>query len=414
MLREVVVPGPGAHREKPAMTEPVNLFAPEVRSDPYPTYARLRRDAPVQQVEPMGLWAVSRYKDVEYVLKNPQVFSSAGMEALFKPAWLPHNPISDSILSKDGAGHAKLRALLSRAFTPSAIARLEVRIREFAVDLAERLNTLGEMDFVAEFCSPFPGRVTAEILGIDPALHHEFKRWVGHLAMVSPMYPGDELATAIRTTVSEMEGYLKEVVTARRRKPEDDTVSDLVRAEVDGHRLTDDEIIAFLFLLLPAGFDTTRHLFATMMLGFTQRPDEFSGLRADRSLIPSYVEEALRKEPPTHGVMRLTLDEADLGGVKVPQGAMVLVLLGSANHDESRFADPERFDMARGSKSGFAFGHGVHFCIGAPLARLEARVAIEEFVARFRGFEQLPGEFEWNLAVHLRGPVALPIRVLPA
>ena len=396
------------------MTEPVNLFAPEVRSDPYPTYARLRRDAPVQQVEPMGLWAVSRYQDVEYVLKNPQLFSSAGFEALLKPAWLPHNPLGDSILTKDGPGHTKLRALLSHAFNPRAVARLEVRIREIAAELAERLNTLGDADVVAEFCSPLPGRVIAEILGIDATLHREFKRWIGHLVMISPMYPGDELAAAIRTTVSELEGCLKEVVAARRRAPEDDMVSDLIRAEVDGQRLTDEEIIAFLFVLLPGGFETTMHLFATMMIGFTERPDEFTALCADRSLIPTYVEEALRREPSVHGVMRLTLAEADIGGVKVPPGAMVLVLLGSANHDDSRFAEPERFDAARGSKGGIAFGHGTHFCLGVTLARLEARVGLEELVARFRGFERLPGEIEWNVSVSVRGPVALPIRVLPA
>jgi len=395
------------------MTEPVNLFAPEVRSDPYPTYARLRRDAPVQQVEPMGLWAVSRYKDVEYVLKNPQVFSSSGFEALFKPAWLPHNPLGDSMSVKDGLSHAKLRALQSHAFTPRAIARLEVHIRAIAADLTDRLNTLGEADFVADFCGPMSGRVIAEVLGIDPALHREFKRWTAHAIMVSPMYPGDELAAAIRTTVSEMEGYLKEVLVARRNTPVDDTVSDLLRAEIDGRCLTDEEIISFLFGLLLAGFETSVHLFATMMLGFTQRPDEFTKLQADRSLIPAYVEEALRKEPPVHGVMRLTLAEVDIGGVKVPPGAMVLVLLGSANHDESHFGDPERFDPTRGSKSAFAFGHGAHFCLGAPLARLEARIVLEELIARFHGFERLPGELEWNVAIHVRGPVALPIRTLP-
>ena len=251
------------------MTELVNLFAPEVRSDPYPTYARLRRDAPVQQVAPMGMWAVSRAQDVEYVLKNPQVFSSAGFETLLKPAWLPHNPLGDSIAAKDGPGHAKLRALQSNAFSPRAVARLEARIREFAADLADRLSILGVMDFVTEFCDPLPGRVIAEILGIDPALHREFKRWSGHLVMISPIYPGDELAAAIRTTVSEMEGYFKEVLVVRRRESKDDMVSDLVRAEVDGHLLTDEEIIAFLFLLLVAGFEITVHLFATMMIDFT-------------------------------------------------------------------------------------------------------------------------------------------------
>ena len=396
------------------MNEPINLFAPEVRSDPYPTYARLRLDAPAQQVAPMGFWAVSRYEDVEQVLKNPQVFSSAGFEALFKPNWLPHNPMGDSLVAKDGRGHTNLRALLSSVFTPSAIARREVRVREIAADIVNHLSTLDEVDFVADFCGPFSGRVIADVLQIDPALHSEFKRWIGHLAMVSPIYPGDELATAIRATVSEMEGYLREVVAARRLAPQDDMVSDLIRAEVDGILLTDKEIIAFLFLLLPAGYETSLHLFATLMLRFTQRPEDVTRLRADRSLIPAYVEEALRLEPPVHGIMRLTLAEADIGGVKVPPGSMVIVLVGSANHDESRFPDPERFDVARGSKSGLAFGHGVHFCLGAALARMEARVAIEALIGRFRGFERLPGELEWNVAVHVRGPVALPIKALPA
>ncbi len=396
------------------MNEPVNLFAPEFRSNPYPTYTRLRRDAPVQHIASLGMWTVSRQKDVEYVLKNPQVFSSTGFQALLQPAWLPHNPIGHSILAKDGLDHAKLRALQNKAFTPRAIARLEARVREFAADLADRLGRLGELDFVSEFCAPLPGRVIAEILGIEPGLHREFSRWAGHLVMISPIYPGDELAAAIKTTLSEIVGYLKEVVAARRIAPRDDTVSDLVRAEVDGCLLTADEVISFLCLLLVAGFETTMHLLGTMMLGFTQRPDDFSRLRAEPSLIPAYVEEALRAEPPVHAVTRMTLAEADLGGVKVPAGAMVLVLLGSANHDESQFAEPERFDMKRNTKDALPFGYGTHFCMGAPLARLEARVAIEELSARFRGFERLPGEIEWNMALTVRGPVALPIRVLPA
>lgn len=398
------------------MNEPdnVDLFASEVRGDPYPTYARLRHDAPVRRIESMGVWAVSRYRDVEQVLKNPQVFSSAGFQALLQPSWLPHNPIGASILAKDGPEHAKLRALQSRAFSPRAIARLEVRVREFAAELADRMSTLGEMDFVAEFCAPLPGQVIAEILGVEPGLHREFRRWASHLVMVTPIYPGDELAAAIRTTLSELVGYLQEVLAARRITPQDDTVSDLLRTEIDGRLLTEDEIISFLCLLLVAGFETTMHLLATMMIGFIQRPDDIAKLRADRSLIPAYAEEALRKEPPVHAVLRRTLAEADIDGVTVPAGAMVLVLLGSANHDESQFAEPERFDMTRGSKSALCFGHGAHFCLGAPLARLEARVAIEELITRFRGFELLPGELEWNVALTVRGPVVLPIRVRPA
>ena len=395
------------------MNEPVNLFDVQVRKDPYPTYASMRIGAPAQQIQPGGFWAVSRHEDVEAVLKKTQVFSSTAFSAFFKPDWLPHNPVGDSIVCKDGVDHSKLRNLLSRAFTPRAIARMEPRIREIVADLCERMALLGDVEFVSDFCAPLPGRVIAELLGIEPSLHREFKRWVGHLAAVSPLYPGDEAAAAIRATVREMEGYLREVVAARRRSPQDDMVSDLVRAEVDGAALTDEEIISFLFILLPAGFETTMHLFATMMLRFTDQPDTFARLRADRSLIPAHVEESLRSEPPVHGVMRLTVAEADIGGVKVPPGSMVLVLLGSANHDESRVPDPGRFDPSR-NHAGLAFGHGPHFCLGAPLARLEARVAVEELTARFRGFDRLPGEIQWNVAFHVRGPTALPIHVSPA
>ena len=392
------------------MTEPINLFAPEVRRNPYPTYARLR-DAPVQQVEPGGFWAVSRHEDVAHVLKNPQVFSSAGFEALLKPSWLPQNPLADSILTKDGPAHAKLRALVRDVFAPRAIARLEPRVRAIAAELAGRLATLGEANFVDEFAVPFTGRVIVEILGVDPALTGEFQEWTRHISMVSPIYPGDELANAIRATVSKMEGYLKEVLDDRRRAPVDDTVSDLVRAEIDGSALTDEEIVAFLFVLLQGGFETTQHLLSAIVVGFMERPDDLTELRADRSRIATYVEESLRKEPSVHGIPRLTTVDAEIGGVKVPRGSMVLLLPGSANRDPSVFSAPERFDAGRSTQGSLAFGHGAHFCIGAPLARLQARIAIEELASRFRAFSQLPGEFEYNLSTVVRGPLSLPIRV---
>lgn len=395
------------------MQEPINIFAPDVRSNPYPSYARLRLGGPVQQVQPGGFWAVSRVQDVEYVLKNPQLFTS-GFEPVFKPAWLPHNPLGDSLVTKDGPGHAKLRALVSRAFTPRAIARLEPRIRAVCVEVAEHLAAVQEGDFIEELCAPLPARVIADIVGLDRGLHREFRRWVGHLAAVSPIYPGDEAADAIRGSIREMEGYLKEVLAARRKAPADDTVGDLIAAEIDGNVLTDEEIISFLFLMVAAGFETTMHFFSNAMLDFDRRPEAFTRLREDPAQIPAYVEELLRKEPPVHSVMRLTATDLELGGARLPPGSMVMVLLASANHDDSRFAEPDRFDAARGSQAGLTFGHGAHFCLGAPLARLEARLMLEELAARFVRFEKLPGEIEWNIAVHVRGPVALPFRAIPA
>ena len=395
------------------MADPINLFDPNVRADPYPSYARMRLDAPIQKIQPGDFWAVSRAADVEFVLKNSKIFTS-GFEPFFKPDWLPHNPIGDSMVTKEGPAHAKLRALVSRAFTPRALGRLEPRIRARCVEVAERLAVGREGDFIDELCMRLPGLVIADILGLDQQLLGEFKRWVGHLAAVSPVYPGDAAAEAIRTSVRELEGYFAEVVAARRLAPRDDTVSDLIAAEVDGHVLTDAEIVSFLFLMLPAGFETTMHFFSNALLDFDRRPDMFTRLREDPAQIPAYVEEMLRKEPPVHSIFRLTAVDTELGGVPLPRGSMVMILLGSANHDPARFAEPEHFDPARDSQGGFAFGHGIHYCLGAALARLEVRIMLEELAARFVRFEKLPGEIQWNLAFHVRGPATLPFRAIPA
>jgi cytochrome P450 len=396
------------------MQEPINIFDPDVRANPYPSYVRMRLEGPVQQVEPGGFWAVSRAEDVEFVLKNPQIFSSSGFEPIFKPDWLPHNPLGDSMVAKDGPAHAKLRALVNAAFTPRALARLEPRIRAACAEVADHLAVIREGDFVDELGARLPGLVIADILGIDRELQGKFRRWVGHAAIVSPVYPGDEVADAVRGTIREMEGYFAEVIATRRTAPCGDTVSALVAAEVDGNGLTDQELIAFLFLMLAAGFETTMHFFSIAMLDFDERPEVFTRLREDPKQIPAYVEELLRMQSPVHSIFRLTSVDTELGGVALPRGSMVMLLLASANRDTARFAEPDRFDTARTGQSGLTFGHGIHHCLGASLARLEARVMLEELAVRFVRFEKLPGEIQWNFALHARGPVTLPFRAIPA
>ncbi|HWU90211.1 MAG TPA: cytochrome P450 [Kofleriaceae bacterium] len=356
---------------------------------------------------------MSRAEDIEHVLKHPEVFAS-GFEPIFKPAWLGHNPLGDSLITKDGPAHAKLRALVSKAFTPRALARLEPRIRAVCIEVAEHLAQVREGDFIDELCARLPGLVIAELVGLDRRLVSELKRWVGHLATVSPVYPGDEAAAAIRATIREMEEELGAIVAARRLARRDDIVSDLIAAEVDGHALSDEEIISFLFLMLAAGFETTMHFFSGALLDFDQRPDAFTRLREDRERIPTYVEELLRKEPPVHSVFRLTAVDTELCGVQLPRGTLVMILLASGNYDTARLAETGSLDAKRAGHAGFAFGHGIHYCLGAFLARLEARVMLEELATRFVGFEKLPGEIEWNLAFHVRGPVALPFRAIPA
>jgi len=392
------------------MPNTLDLFASAIRNDPYPAYAELRRSAP-QRVEPGGVWAVSRYQDVQYALKHPELFSSAGFEALYKPAWLPHNPLADSLLTREGESHAKLRALVSRAFTPRSLARIEPRIEAIARELVARLPADTEIDFIDELAVPFPARVIAEVLGVDPALHHEFRRWVDDIASISPLPPPPEVAERIRGTVAALEGYLRGVVDAHRRVPSDDMVGDLIDATIDGTALTDEELVAFLFILLPAGFETTRHFFANAILAFVDHPDELAALRAEPERIPAFVEELLRHQPPVHGVFRLTTRDVEVGGQTIPAGSMVWLLIGAANRDDAQFADASRFDTSHDSQGGLAFGHGAHFCLGAPLARMEARVGLAALLSRFRGFERVDRDISWNLVPTVRGPNALRVRL---
>jgi len=366
------------------------------------------------EVDPGGVLAVSRFEDVQYVIRNPKLFSSEGFAALLAPAWLPHNPMANSILGKDDPAHAKLRALVNRAFTSKSIERLEPRMREIVAEHSQRLKTLGECDYIVEYALPIPAKVIAELIGVNPALYRDIKRWTDALSMIGPVPPAEELVAYIRGELQEMEAYLQDVVTARRKNPENDMVTTLVQAVADGQALTDEEIISFLFLLLPAGFETTHHLLANAMQAFIARPDDFARLRADPGLVPSFVDELLRHDGSIHGLLRIATTDTEIGGTKVPQGAMLLLLPASANRDESKFPDPDRFDMSRNSMGGLSLGHGVHYCLGAALARMQARLAIEELARCFRGFELLPGEIRWNTAIVVRGPTALPIRVIPA
>lgn len=388
----------------PSLNTRPNLLTPDVRKDPFPLYAELRSESPVQEIEPGGIFAVSRYDDVMFILKNPELFSSMGFEMFLKPQWLPHNPIGDSMIAKDGPAHAKLRALLSHAFTPRKVGRYEPRIRAIASELADKLlATQGaEVDIVPAFAAQLPARVIAEIVGLDPAIESELRRWVPLLAAINPMYPGDEMAAAVRTMVSEMEGYFRKVVTARRKTPCDDMVTDLISAEIDGCALSDEEIVAFLFLLVPAGLETTAHLISNILLGLSSRGQDCTQLRDKPAEVSRLIEEMLRSQPPAHGVMRIVAKDCEVGGKQLKAGSLVVALLASANRD----------GQDKTATHSASFGHGVHYCLGAALARLEARVAIEELVRRFSGFELCSEELQWNTSLVVRGLVSLPVRCL--
>ncbi|ADO69432.1 cytochrome P450 [Stigmatella aurantiaca] len=391
----------------------VNILSPEFRADPHSGYAQLRRDTPVVQVEPAGFWAISRYDDVAFVIKNPQLFSSEGFKAAWQPAWVGYNPLANSMIATDGAGHARMRTLVSRAFNASAIQRLEARIRKLAHRLADELAQKGEADFVSQFAMPLPTFVIGELLGLDISLHHRFKGWSDDIASVTPEPLSPEYAQRTLTAISDATRYITEVIEARRHSPAEDLVSDLVRAEVDGQSLTTREIVDFLILLLIAGLETTVHLLANSLLFLAERPEESERLRADPTLIPRFIEEMLRYDSPVQSLVRIVTSDVTVAGVTIPKGEVVLAIIASANRDERQYPEPDRFDLHR-EQSSISFGYGAHYCIGAQLARMEARCGLEALLSRFSRFQRTSAELTWSQAITVRGPHALPLRFTPA
>jgi cytochrome P450 len=399
------------------MSARYNLLSPELKTNPYPAYADLRRNAPVCQVDPGGMWAVSRYDDVMHVLKHPHLFSSQGFRVATNPPWLGGNPFSESMLTMDPPQHGRLRMLLSRAFGLSAMARMEPRVRAFAQQAVAELPVGQSVDVMKPYALRIPASVICELVGMDLSIHLKLKEWAdlitGGVTTVKP--DEHERKQLARNAVAELRQYFGELLEQRRREPRDDMASDLLRAQVDGEALTQDELIAFLSLLLVGGIETAVHMLGVSLLVLADRPELFARLRADRSLIPAFIEEVLRYEPPAQAAPRLTTQEVELGGVRLPKGAPLLVLLGSACHDEATFPDGDTFNMERtGGPQHLPFGHGPHFCMGAQLARMEGRLALEAILDRFGRLERGAEPMTWHRTLVVRGPATLPLVLHPA
>ncbi|NUP06054.1 MAG: cytochrome P450 [Polyangiaceae bacterium] len=393
------------------MLEPkrFNFFDPAFANDPFPVYAEMRKNAPVAVFEPLGFWTVSRYADVAMVLKTPQLFSSAGFRPAFEPPWVGVNPGARSMLVMDPPDHTKLRVLVSRAFGPSFLKRAEAGLRARVEKLADDMAARDEIEVASEIAVPITAGVLGDVLGLDASLHGSFKRWSDDLASITPTPQSPEHEARVKQSIAEITQYVASTIAARRASPGNDLVSDLCRADVDGEHLSDDELVAFLFLLLVAGLETTVNLVAKSAILLAQRDDVMTKLRAEPALVPSFVEEMLRYDPPTHGLFRVTVADTEIAGMPIRAGTPLMVLLASANRDEASCPNAEAFELGRQTSGGVAFGHGPHFCVGAGLARLEAKLMLEAMVRRFTRLE-LRGPIAWNHTLTVRAPAAVPIK----
>ena len=382
-----------------------DLFSDDARRDPFPLYEQARRVAPVFHEPRSGLWMVFDYDGVRRVLTDHETFSSR------------HGP--DWMIFTDPPRHAKLRALVSKAFTPRSIVNLEPRIRELSRGLLDRVVGRGGMDVAADLAVPLPMLVIGEMLGIPPADRERFIGWNEVLLDMSQAVVGspDTGAVVGRYTAStaEMSDYLIGLLAARQSDSKDDLLTRLLVADVDGERLTHEEILGFFQLLLLAGSETTTNLINNAVLCFIDHADQLARLRDRPELLPAAIEEVLRYRSPLQWMYRITTRDVELRGQRIPAGNMVLAMIGSANHDPAVFPDPGHFDVTRDPNPHLAFGHGVHFCLGAPLARLEARIVLDQFLQRVRNFRPASNE-PWprRAGLHVHGPARLGIRFDPA
>ena len=357
------------------------LFSSQNLSEIPQTYAwfeQMRNNQPVSLEERMGIWQVFRYEDVSKVITDYARFSSQafGVSGSF---------LKDTLVAKDPPDHRKLRNLVNQAFTPRAVARLSDRITQITQELLDAVRSQGRMDVVSDIAFPLPAKVIAELLGVPSEDWNIFQRWA-RVDSSSPAQQADG-----RSMQEEMSSYFSTLLKERRRAPLEDLISALSVAEVDGERLSESDLVSFCILLLAAGQETTKNLIANAIVCLTDHPDAMQRLVREPALMPTAIEEILRYLPPVWFLFRQTTTDVELAGQHIPANNMVLAWTASANRDPAQFPEPDRFDIEREPNRHLAFGHGIHFCVGAPLARLEARIVLPMMLEQLKGLQRVEG-----------------------
>ncbi|WP_040778229.1 cytochrome P450 [Nocardia pneumoniae] len=395
-----------------AAVQPVTFDPYDYRfhEDPYPTYRRLREEAPLYHNPDLDFWALSRHADVTGAFRDSARLSSANGVSLDPAAWGPHAHRVMSFLAMDDPRHMRMRRLVYKGFTPKRVAEMEDRIRELTLSYLEPALAAGTFDWIDQVAGKLPMDVISELMGVPETDRAEIRR----LADLVVHREDGVLDIPLAAAESSMKllGYYTEMVAERRRAPREDLTSALLDAEIDGDRLSDEEIIGFLFLMVVAGNETTTKLLGNALYWGGRNPGEYAKVVADPDLVSDWVEETLRYDTSSQIIARTATEDLAYHDGSIPAGAKVLLLIGSANRDPEVFDDGDSFRIDRADKSGLAsFGAGVHFCLGAHLARLEAGVALREFASRVRSYGVLESGIARVHSSNVRGFAHLPIAV---
>jgi cytochrome P450 PksS len=404
-------------------TPPLDITSADFKANPGPACAHLRADQPVVRV-PVRVhtsreeaYLITRYEDAAAVLRDERfvkdVSNARDAHHLGTP-WMPRalKPLAHTMLDADGDEHRRLRSLVRDTFAPKHIAPLEPRVHELVGELLDRMAGADRVDLVADFALPLPLTVIAEVLGVPERDRVRFRRWFSSLLGVETSSRPSVSVLLKLPKILAMMRFLRRLVADRRVHPGADLISRLAQTEEGGDRLTEDELVAMVGILLIAGYETTVNLIATGTLLLLSHPDQLTRVRADPDVIDSTVEELLRLATPVDvATERYAREEVEIAGVTIPRGALVLVAIVSANADQTRFPEPEQLDVSRKENRHLAFGLGPHYCLGAPLARMEARVALAALLQRFPQLRLAvpPEQLQWRPGVSLRGLISLPV-----
>jgi cytochrome P450 len=391
------------------------LFGAKMLANPYPYYARLRYHDPVHWAEQIGGWVVTRYADVMTVLRSPDV-SSERIELAKQFVPSEYRSMfeirSNAMLNADAPRHTRLRLLVNKAFTPGTVEKLEPFIQNFVDKVLEAARPRGRMEVMAELAFPLPATVIAEMLGVPIEDRNRFKKWSDEsTATVGNVGPNlsPEVMRKSMEAMGQLLNYFRGIIEQRRAAPREDLISALVKVHEESDRLSHEELLANCVLLLNAGHETTTNLIGNGTLALLRHPDQMKRLYDDPSLVPSAVEELLRYDSPVQFTSRILKADMQLGDKTLTKGQMVLLLLGAANRDPEQFPDPDRLDIGRANNKHLAFGLGTHFCLGAPLARLEGRIVFESLL-RAAPNMRLDGPLPlYRQNFNLRGLESLPV-----